>query len=114
MKAALGETRNLRDASRLAGAAMQDAMPTNRRKGPEIRQHCARLFRSRGDGRSTAAADEPAINAIFIHRQTLAGPTRSHAELGEGLERSKPRLRMPANARWAGACDIFERLSATE
>src|SRR5216684_3358930 len=84
-EAALDETRNLRDASRLVVASMQaryaDATSV---KGLKIRHnnvlgYFVEVTAQHGDKLMT-----PPLNATFIHRQTLAGQTRfTTAELGE-------------------------------
>src|SRR3982075_3693565 len=82
---ALDETRNLGDASRLGVAAMQARYADETGvKGLKIRHnnvlgYFVEVTAQHGDRLMT-----PPLNAIFIHRQTLAGQTRfTTAELGE-------------------------------
>src|SRR6266566_1744819 len=84
-EAALDETRNLRDASRLVVAAMQARYAeATSVKGLKIRHnnvlgYFVEVTAQHGDKLMT-----PPLNATFIHRQTLAGQTRfTTAELGE-------------------------------
>jgi DNA mismatch repair protein MutS len=84
-EAALDETRNLRDASRLVVAAMQARYADlTGVKGLKIRHnnvlgYFVEVTAQHGDKLMT-----PPLNATFIHRQTLAGQTRfTTAELGE-------------------------------
>ncbi|UZE49200.1 DNA mismatch repair protein MutS [Rhodopseudomonas sp. P2A-2r] len=84
-EAALDETRNLRDASRLVVAAMQARYADDCGvKGLKIRHnnvlgYFVEVTAQHGDKLMT-----PPLNATFIHRQTLAGQTRfTTAELGE-------------------------------
>src|SRR5258708_18475141 len=84
-EAALDETRNLRDASRLVVAAMQARYADDTGiKGLKIRHnnvlgYFVEVTAQHGDKLMT-----PPLNASFIHRQTLARHTRSTAaQLGE-------------------------------
>jgi DNA mismatch repair protein MutS len=84
-QAALDETRNLRDASRLVVASMQARYADDTGvKGLKIRHnnvlgYFVEVTAQHGDKLMT-----PPLNATFIHRQTLAGQTRfTTSELGE-------------------------------
>ncbi|EGP09545.1 DNA mismatch repair protein MutS [Bradyrhizobiaceae bacterium SG-6C] len=84
-EAALDETRNLRDASRLVVAAMQARYADDTGiKGLKIRHnnvlgYFVEVTAQHGDKLMTAP-----LNATFIHRQTLAGQVRfTTTELGE-------------------------------
>ncbi|MBN9597483.1 MAG: DNA mismatch repair protein MutS [Afipia sp.] len=84
-EAALDETRNLRDASRLVVAAMQARYANDTGiKGLKIRHnnvlgYFVEVTAQHGDKLMTAP-----LNATFIHRQTLAGQVRfTTTELGE-------------------------------
>src|SRR5216684_3618973 len=109
-EAALDETRNLRDASRLVVASMQaryaDATSV---KGLKIRHnnvlgYFVEVTAQHGDKLMT-----PPLNATFIHRQTLAGQTRfTTAELGE----IEAKIANAGDRALGLELEIFERLSA--
>src|SRR5712672_334143 len=110
-EAALDETRNLRDASRLVVASMQaryaDATSV---KGLKIRHnnvlgYFVEVTAQHGDKLMT-----PPLNATFIHRQTLAGQTRfTTAELGE----IEAKIANAGDRALGLELEIFERLCAT-
>src|SRR3984893_17010370 len=84
-EAALDETRNVRDASRLVVAAMQaryaDATSV---KGLKIRHNNVLGYFVEVTAQHGDKLMAPPLNATFIHRQTLAGQTRfTTSELGE-------------------------------
>src|SRR3981189_2885017 len=109
-EAALDETRNLRDASRLPVASMQaryaDATSA---KGLKIRHnnvlgYFVEVTAQHGDKLMT-----PPLNATFIHRQTLAGQTRfTTAELGE----IEAKIANASDRALGLELEIFERLCA--
>src|SRR5712691_5939285 len=109
-EAALDETRNLRDASRLVVASMQaryaDATSV---KGLKIRHnnvlgYFVEVTAQHGDKLMT-----PPLNATFIHRQTLAGQTRfTTADLGE----IEAKIANAGDRALGLELEIFERLCA--
>src|SRR6266568_4665895 len=109
-EAALDETRNLRDASRLVVASMQaryaDATSV---KGLKIRHnnvlgYFVEVTAQHGDKLMT-----PPLNATFIHRQTLAGQVRfTTSELGE----IEAKIANAGDRALGLELEIFERLSA--
>src|ERR1700675_462346 len=84
-EAALDETRNLRDASRLVVAAMQARYADlTGVKGLKIRHNNVLGYFVEVTAQHGDKLMAPPLNATFIHRQTLAGQTRfTTAELGE-------------------------------
>src|ERR1700723_3581746 len=82
---ALDETRNLRDASRLVVAAMQARYAEDTGvKGLKIRHNNVLGYFVEVTAQHGDKLMAPQLNAIFIHRQTLAGQVRFTAsELGE-------------------------------
>ena len=84
-EAALDETRNLRDASRLVVAAMQARYADESGvKGLKIRHNNVLGYFVEVTAQHGDRLMAPPLNATFIHRQTLAGQTRfTTAELGE-------------------------------
>src|SRR5712672_1646299 len=84
-EAALDETRNLRDASRLVVAAMQARYADETGvKGLKIRHNNVLGYFVEVTAQHGDKLMAPPLNATFIHRQTLAGQTRfTTAELGE-------------------------------
>jgi DNA mismatch repair protein MutS len=108
--AALDETRNLRDASRLVVAAMQARYAElTSIKGLKIRHnnvlgYFVEVTAQHGDRLMTAP-----LNATFIHRQTLAGQVRfTTAELGE----IEARIANAAERALGLELEIFDRLCA--
>ncbi len=109
-EAALDETRNLRDASRLVVAAMQARYADETGvKGLKIRHnnvlgYFVEVTAQHGDKLMT-----PPLNATFIHRQTLAGQTRfTTSELGE----IEARIANAGDRALGLELEIFERLLA--
>jgi DNA mismatch repair protein MutS len=84
-EAALDETRNLRDASRLVVAAMQARYADETGvKGLKIRHNNVLGYFVEVTAQHGDKLMAPPLNATFIHRQTLAGQVRfTTAELGE-------------------------------
>ncbi len=84
-EAALDEARNLRDASRLVVAAMQARYADDTGvKGLKIRHNNVLGYFVEVTAQHGDKLMSPPLNAIFIHRQTLAGQVRfTTAELGE-------------------------------
>ncbi|MBI5260491.1 MAG: DNA mismatch repair protein MutS [Bradyrhizobium sp.] len=84
-EAALDEARNLRDASRLVVAAMQARYAEDSGvKGLKIRHNNVLGYFVEVTAQHGDKLMSPPLNAIFIHRQTLAGQVRfTTAELGE-------------------------------
>src|ERR1700688_1194958 len=84
-EAALDETRNLRDASRLVVAAMQARYADDTGvKGLKIRHNNVLGYFVEVTAQHGDKLISPPLNATFIHRQTLAGQVRfTTAELGE-------------------------------
>src|SRR5437868_6123978 len=83
--AALDETRELRDASRLVVAAMQARYAGDTGvKGLKIRHNNVLGYFVEVTAQHGDKLMAPPLNATFIHRQTLAGQVRfTTAELGE-------------------------------
>jgi DNA mismatch repair protein MutS len=109
-EAALDETRNLRDASRLVVAAMQARYADDTGvKGLKIRHnnvlgYFVEVTAQHGDKLMT-----PPLNATFIHRQTLAGQTRfTTAELGQ----IEAKIANAGDRALGLELEIFERLCA--
>src|SRR6195256_2434751 len=109
-EAALDETRNLRDASRLVVASMQARYADlTGVKGLKIRHnnvlgYFVEVTAQHGDKLMT-----PPLNATFIHRQTLAGQTRfTTAELGE----IEAKIANAGDRALGLELEIFERLCA--
>jgi DNA mismatch repair protein MutS len=108
--ASLDETRKLRDASRLVVAAMQARYADESGvKGLKIRHnnvlgYFVEVTAQHGDKLMT-----PPLNAVFIHRQTLAGQTRfTTAELGE----IEAKIANAGDRALGLELEIFERLAA--
>jgi DNA mismatch repair protein MutS len=82
---ALDETRSLRDASRLVVAAMQARYADDTSiKGLKIRHNNVLGYFVEVTAQHGDKLMSPPLNAIFIHRQTLAGQVRfTTSELGE-------------------------------
>jgi DNA mismatch repair protein MutS len=109
-EAALDETRNLRDASRLVVAAMQARYAEETGvKGLKIRHnnvlgYFVEVTAQHGDKLMAAP-----LNATFIHRQTLAGQVRfTTAELGE----IEARIANAGDRALGLELEIFEKLCA--
>src|ERR1700675_4022997 len=109
-EAALDETRNLRDASRLVVASMQARYADDTGvKGLKIRHnnvlgYFVEVTAQHGDKLMTRP-----LNATFIHRQTLAGQTRfTTAELGE----IEAKIANAGDRALGLELEIFERLCA--
>jgi DNA mismatch repair protein MutS len=107
-EAALDETRNLRDASRLVVAAMQARYAEDTGvKGLKIRHnnvlgYFVEVTAQHGDKLMASP-----LNATFIHRQTLAGQVRfTTAELGE----IEARIANAGDRALGLELEIFERL----
>jgi DNA mismatch repair protein MutS len=109
-EAALDETRNLRDASRLVVAAMQaryaDATSV---KGLKIRHNNVLGYFVEVTAQHGDKLMAPPLNATFIHRQTLAGQVRfTTAELGE----IETKIANAGDRALGLELEIFERLCA--
>jgi DNA mismatch repair protein MutS len=109
-EAALDETRNLRDASRLVVAAMQaryaDATSV---KGLKIRHNNVLGYFVEVTAQHGDKLMAPPLNATFIHRQTLAGQVRfTTAELGE----IEAKIANAGDRALGLELEIFERLCA--
>src|SRR5713226_962911 len=109
-EAALDETRNLRDASRLVVASMQaryaDATSV---KGLKIRHNNVLGYFVEVTAQHGDKLMAPPLNATFIHRQTLAGQTRfTTAELGE----IEARIANAGDRALGLELEIFDRLCA--
>ncbi|MBR0932120.1 DNA mismatch repair protein MutS [Bradyrhizobium jicamae] len=109
-EAALDESRNLRDASRLVVAAMQaryaedTGIKTLKIRHNNVLGYFVEVTAQHGD-RLLA----PPLNATFIHRQTLAGQIRfTTAELGE----TEAKIANAGERALNLELEIFERLSA--
>jgi DNA mismatch repair protein MutS len=109
-EAALDETRNLRDASRLVVAAMQARYAEDTGiRGLKIRHnnvlgYFVEVTAQHGD----RLMSQP-LNATFIHRQTLAGQVRfTTSELGE----IEAKIANAGDRALGLELEIFERLSA--
>src|ERR1700723_558002 len=108
--AALDETRNLRDASRLVVAAMQaryaDATGV---KGLKIRHNNVLGYFVEVTAQHGDKLMSPPLNATFIHRQTLAGQVRfTTSELGE----IEAKIANAGDRALGLELEIFERLCA--
>jgi DNA mismatch repair protein MutS len=109
-EAALDETRNLRDASRLVVASMQaryaDATSV---KGLKIRHNNVLGYFVEVTAQHGDKLLAPPLNATFIHRQTLAGQVRfTTAELGE----IEAKIANAGDRALGLELEIFERLCA--
>jgi DNA mismatch repair protein MutS len=109
-EAALDETRNLRDASRLVVAAMQARYADETGvKGLKIRHNNVLGYFVEVTAQHGEKLMSPPLNATFIHRQTLAGQTRfTTAELGE----IEARIANAGDRALGLELEIFERLCA--
>src|SRR5216683_2751187 len=110
-EAALDETRNLRDASRLVVASMQASYAeATSVKGLKIRHNNVLGYFVEVTAQHGDKLMAPPLNATFIHRQTLAGQVRfTTTELGE-LE---ARIASAADRALGIELETFERLAAT-
>ncbi|MDB5624714.1 MAG: mismatch repair protein MutS, partial [Tardiphaga sp.] len=108
--ASLDETRNLRDASRLVVAAMQARYADDTGvKGLKIRHNNVLGYFVEVTAQHGDRLMQPPLNAIFIHRQTLAGQTRfTTAELGE----IEARIANAGDRALGLELEIFERLAS--
>jgi DNA mismatch repair protein MutS len=109
-EAALDETRNLRDASRLVVAAMQARYADETGvKGLKIRHNNVLGYFVEVTAQHGDRLMAPPLNATFIHRQTLAGQTRfTSAELGE----IEAKIANAGDRALGLELEIFERLLA--
>jgi DNA mismatch repair protein MutS len=109
-EAALDETRNLRDASRLVVAAMQARYAEfTGVKGLKIRHNNVLGYFVEVTAQHGDKLMAPPLNATFIHRQTLAGQTRfTTAELGE----IEAKIANAGDRALGLELEIFERLCA--
>jgi DNA mismatch repair protein MutS len=109
-EAALDETRNLRDASRLVVAAMQARYADDTGvKGLKIRHNNVLGYFVEVTVQHGDKLMAPPLNATFIHRQTLAGQVRfTTAELGE----IEAKIANAGDRALGLELEIFERLSA--
>src|SRR6202790_4233084 len=109
-EAALDETRNLRDASRLVVAAMQARYADlTGVKGLKIRHNNVLGYFVEVTAQHGDRLMSPPLNATFIHRQTLAGQIRfTTAELGE----IEAKIANAGDRALGLELDIFERLCA--
>jgi DNA mismatch repair protein MutS len=109
-EAALDETRNLRDASRLVVAAMQARYADETGvKGLKIRHNNVLGYFVEVTAQHGDRLMAPPLNATFIHRQTLAGQTRfTTSELGE----IEAKIANAGDRALGLELEIFERLSA--
>ncbi|MEA2899283.1 MAG: mismatch repair protein MutS, partial [Bradyrhizobium sp.] len=109
-EAALDETRNLRDASRLVVAAMQARYADDTGvKGLKIRHNNVLGYFVEVTAQHGDRLMAPPLNATFIHRQTLAGQTRfTTAELGE----TEAKIANAGDRALGLELEIFERLSS--
>lgn len=109
-EAALDETRNLRDASRLVVAAMQARYADfTGVKGLKIRHNNVLGYFVEVTAQHGDKLMAPPLNATFIHRQTLAGQTRfTTAELGE----IEAKIANAGDRALGLELEIFERLCA--
>ncbi len=107
-EAALDETRNLRDASRLVVAAMQARYADDTGvKGLKIRHNNVLGYFVEVTAQHGDKLMAPPLNATFIHRQTLAGQVRfTTAELGE----IEARIANAGDRALGLELEIFERL----
>ncbi|MDH2386097.1 DNA mismatch repair protein MutS [Bradyrhizobium sp. CER78] len=108
-EAALDESRNLRDASRLVVAAMQaryaedTGIKTLKIRHNNVLGYFVEVTAQHGD-----KLFAPPLNATFIHRQTLAGQVRfTTAELGE----TEAKIANAGERALNLELEIFERLS---
>jgi DNA mismatch repair protein MutS len=106
---ALDETRELRDASRLVVAAMQARYAEETGvKGLKIRHNNVLGYFVEVTAQHGEKLMAPPLNAIFIHRQTLAGQVRfTTAELGE----IEAKIANAGDRALGLELEIFERLS---
>ncbi|QIG95891.1 MULTISPECIES: DNA mismatch repair protein MutS [unclassified Bradyrhizobium] len=109
-EAALDESRNLRDASRLVVAAMQaryaedTGIKTLKIRHNNVLGYFVEVTAQHGD-----KLFAPPLNATFIHRQTLAGQVRfTTSELGE----TEAKIANAGERSLNLELEIFERLSA--
>ncbi|WP_375786352.1 DNA mismatch repair protein MutS [Bradyrhizobium sp. Pha-3] len=109
-EAALDESRNLRDASRLVVAAMQaryaedTGIKTLKIRHNNVLGYFVEVTTQHGD-----KLFAPPLNATFIHRQTLAGQVRfTTSELGE----TEAKIANAGERALNLELEIFERLSA--
>lgn len=109
-EAALDESRNLRDASRLVVAAMQaryaedTGIKTLKIRHNNVLGYFVEVTAQHGD-----KLFAPPLNATFIHRQTLAGQVRfTTSELGE----TEAKIANAGERALNLELEIFERLSA--
>jgi len=109
-EAALDESRNLRDASRLVVAAMQaryaedTGIKTLKIRHNNVLGYFVEVTAQHGD-----KLFAPPLNATFIHRQTLAGQIRfTTSELGE----TEAKIANAGERALNLELEIFERLSA--
>ena len=109
MRAALDETRNLRDASRLVVAAMQARYADETGvKGLKIRHNNVLGYFVEVTAQHGDKLMSPPLNATFIHRQTLAGQVRfTTSELGE----IEAKIANAGDRALGLELEIFERLS---
>jgi DNA mismatch repair protein MutS len=109
-EAALDETRNLRDASRLVVAAMQARYADETGvKGLKIRHNNVLGYFVEVTAQHGDKLMAPPLNATFIHRQTLAGQVRfTTSELGE----IEARIANAGDRALGLELEIFERLGA--
>ena len=107
---ALDEARNLRDASRRVVAAMQARYADETGiKGLKIRHNNVLGYFVEVTAQHGDKLLAPPLNAIFIHRQTLAGQTRfTTAELGE----TEAKIANAGDRALGLELEIFERLTA--
>src|ERR1700681_3349359 len=108
-EAALDETRNVRDASRLVVAAMQARYADlTGVKGLKIRHNNVLGYFVEVTAQHGDKLMSPPLNATFIHRQTLAGQTRfTTSELGE----IEAKIANAGDRALGLELEIFERLS---
>src|SRR5665213_3533900 len=109
-EAALDESRNLRDASRLVVAAMQARYADDTGiKGLKIRHNNVLGYFVEVTAQHGDRLMAPPLNATFIHRQTLAGQTRfTTAELGA----IEAKIANAGDRALGLELEIFERLCA--
>src|SRR6202048_4575267 len=109
-EAALDETRNLRDASRLVVAAMQARFAHETGvKGLKIRHNNVLGYFVEVTAQHGDKLMAPPLNATFIHRQTLAGQIRfTTSELGE----IEAKIANAGDRALGLELEIFERLGA--
>ncbi len=109
-EAALDESRNLRDASRLVVAAMQARYADDTAiKGLKIRHNNVLGYFVEVTAQHGDKLMAPPLNATFIHRQTLAGQVRfTTSELGE----IEAKIANAGDRALGLELEIFERLCA--